>query len=110
MDSDNEFPFESIEQFEEAVHKAIHKVEERDGVCFARVPPLHAKWDAKKIPTWIEGDHRGEEAGLKSPASRTTQQIKELQAELIELESRVMYKIEQLESLYFYLHDKIIKT
>ena len=110
MESDNEFPFDSIEQFEEAVHKAINRVEERDNKCFARVPSLYAKCDTKKIPTWAEGISKEEEQGLKSPASRTTQQLKELQAELVELECRIMCKIEQLESLYFYLHDKIITT
>lgn len=108
MESDDDFPFESIDQFEEA----IKKYEGKEKVFFAQVPPLGGKetFQCKKIPTWTDFVAKDTEAGTKSPQSRTIHMIKEVQNSVQELEDRLMLRIEQIETLYHYLYNIVNKT
>lgn len=107
MDSDDDFPFETIDQFEQA----IQKYEKKEKNIFAQVPPLHQKEAChdQKIPVWMEKSQCGNEEGIKSPSNRSVHMIKELRKDMEELEKQLVLRLEQIETLYYYLYDKINK-
>lgn len=105
MDEVDNFPFDSIEDFENAVHSFLNQEKETTH-AFAFAPPIHT---SHLVCTPSVESPRGmvEEEKRKSPHARGSHGSKEWMEELSRLEARVDEKMEQLHSLYFYVMDKI---
>ena len=105
MEEVDNFPFDSLEDFEKAVSSYLI-VEKPAQHAFAFAPPIHTS-HLEYIPTMESPRSGAEEEKRKSPHARTSHATKECLEEMSRMEARLDEKIEQLHALYFYVMDKI---
>ena len=105
MEEVDNFPFDSIEDFENAVNSFLTH-EKGVSHAFAFAPPINTSHFVC-TPTVESPRAMFEEDKRKSPHARVSHGSKEWMEEIGRLEARMDEKLEQLHSLYFYVMDKI---
>lgn len=105
MEEVDNFPFDSVEDFERAVGEVLCRVHSPIKNNFAFAPPIHV-YNSEESPPIAYPRSLGEEEKRKSPNARSAQ-LKEYMEEMVKMEARIDEKLEQLHALYFYLSDRI---
>jgi cystathionine beta-lyase/cystathionine gamma-synthase len=105
MEDIDNFPFDSLEDFEKAVGSFLTE-EKASQYAFAFAPPIHTS-HLEYIPSMESPRGAVEEEKRKSPYARTSHATKECLEEMSRMEARLEEKMEQLHTLYFYVIDKI---
>lgn len=105
MDEVDNFPFDSVEDFENAVDSMFIQ-EKQTTHPFAFAPPIHTS-HLVSSPTVESPRNIAEEEKKKSPHARNFHGSKEWIEEIHSLEGRIDEKFEQLLTLYYYAIDKI---
>lgn len=109
MDAEDDFPFDSVDAFEKAVHDFYEQridLRREPIPMFAVAPPIHVLENINQPGMKILGDHM-EECRIRSPSTKNTSALRELTEEVHRIEQTYKERLYQLESLYFYLLEKI---
>jgi hypothetical protein len=105
MEEIDNFPFDSIEDFELAVSQTLCSLSSPKGP-FALAPPIHV-YTGDAVPCMESPNFCMQEDKKKSPHARSGVTIKECMEEMQQMELRIEEKLEQLHTLFFFLSDKI---
>jgi hypothetical protein len=105
MEEVDNFPFDSIEDFERAVGDFLTSHSDTKGT-FAYAPPIHI-YRAEELPMIESPRFYGQEEKRKSPHARSGITTKDCLEEMMQMEKRIEEKLEQLHTLFFFLSDKI---
>lgn len=113
MEDADDFPFANLEEFESAVERYQVTLDRYDkerpfseSDRFAYAPPISVY--TGNAPLTVESPRFHEEhEKRRSPHTRNQSSSKECLEELTRIEARLEEKIEHMQSLYFYLADKL---
>jgi len=108
MDDSDDFPFDSIEDFERAVLTLVdenHDTKKETPFGFAYAPPVNLH-EIGREPVLQTSAMAMEEMKRSSSQARSVSATRECLEEMRRVEARLDEKIEQLHSLYFYLADQ----